>query len=283
MSNVNKGSIMPIDIPFPESGPYQLKLRIGGSRLTIAPADADDRAWVSGTYDDPSGVLPCQIETRDGSVFISQETNFQGLTDFMNKNKMPTFNLRLGKGKSYELTIESGANQASIDLGGLPITKLVGRHGAGKCTIDFSEPNPAEMSQLELAGGALGVEVRNLGNANFAEMRYDGGASSSSLDFGGSPRRDGRVRVTTGVSSVEIAVPTTTAARISTESVLGHLDIGDGFMKKEGAFWTEAALANKLPLMTIHATVALGLLRLRTRAVVPPRHLTAGEGKPEVV
>jgi hypothetical protein len=35
-------------------------------------------------------------------------------------------------------------------------------------------------------------------------------------------------------------------------------------MKKEGAFWTEAAMAGKTPVLTIHANVAIGALSLRT-------------------
>jgi hypothetical protein len=34
-------------------------------------------------------------------------------------------------------------------------------------------------------------------------------------------------------------------------------------MKKEGAFWTEAALAGKRPVLTIRTSVALGSLRLQ--------------------
>ena len=96
-----------------------------------------------------------------------------------------------------------------------------------------------------------------------AEMGVDGGAASYKLDFGGELKRDARVRITTGMSSVEIRVPAGTAAKIVAESTLGGFDIGDGFMKKEGAFWTEAALAGKTPVLTIVANVSLGGLMIR--------------------
>lgn len=74
------------------------------------------------------------------------------------------------------------------------------------------------------------------------------------------------MRISTAVSSVEISVPAATAARIYPESLMGGLDVGDGFMKKEGAFWTEAALAGETPALAIHTNVALGALRLRVTA-----------------
>jgi hypothetical protein len=65
------------------------------------------------------------------------------------------------------------------------------------------------------------------------------------------------------LSSVEIVVPATTAAKIATESPLGHIELGDGFTAKEGAFWTLAAMNGHTPLLTISASVALASLRLR--------------------
>jgi hypothetical protein len=62
---------------------------------------------------------------------------------------------------------------------------------------------------------------------------------------------------------VTIAVPATTAARIATESPLGHIESGEGFTVKEGAFWTPAALEGRTPLLTISASVTLGSLTLR--------------------
>ena len=66
-----------------------------------------------------------------------------------------------------------------------------------------------------------------------------------------------------------IAVPDVTAARIRLESLLNHLDLGDGFTKHEGAFCTQAAFAGKTPLLSIDTDIALGLLQLRLSASLP--------------
>jgi hypothetical protein len=141
---------------------------------------------------------------------------------------------------------------------------LTVRQGAGKFELAFSEPNPHQMELLEVSSGAAGIELENLANATFSEMRLSGGAASYELDFGGVLSRDARVSIETGLSGVEISIPVTTAARIVAETTLGSVDVGDGFTKREGAFLTEGALRGGGPLLEIRAGVRLGALQLRT-------------------
>lgn len=136
------------------------------------------------------------------------------------------------------------------------------RQGAGKFELDFSAPNPHPMRQLEVSSGAAGIELENLANANFSEMRLSGGAAGYELDFGGTLLRDAEAKIEAGLSGVEIKIPATTAAKIVAETTLGSVDVVDGFTKREGAFWTEAGMTGKKPLLTIRAGVRLGSLQL---------------------
>ena len=106
--------------------------------------------------------------------------------------------------------------------------------------------------------------MTNLANANAAEVSVEGGAASFTLDFGGTPQRDARVKINAGMATVEIRVPAATAAKITPHAILGGVDAGDGFTTREGAYWTAAAVAGATPVIAIDANVALGALRLRT-------------------
>ena len=53
------------------------------------------------------------------------------------------------------------------------------------------------------------------------------------------------------------------AAKIVAETTLGSVDVGEGFTKREGAFWTEAGMAGNEPPLTIHVGVRLEALQLR--------------------
>jgi len=76
--------------------------------------------------------------------------------------------LELGKGRPFALTIETRASEFEMDLGGVPVSSMEVRQGAGKFELDFSAPNPYAMKQLEVSSGAAGIELENLANANFS-------------------------------------------------------------------------------------------------------------------
>ncbi|HLF26241.1 MAG TPA: hypothetical protein VJG32_07890 [Anaerolineae bacterium] len=251
----------PINVEFPQVTDLHLKLTVGACHLSVKPGDHS--AWVNGLYHDPAGALPLKIEQEGGTVKITQEYRSAEWLGLIGR-EAPRLDLTLGKTRPYVLTLEVGASESHFDLGGLPVTRLLVKQGAGKADFDFSALNPQPMSLLDLDAGAVGLEMRNLANANFAEMTIDGGAAAYKFDFSGTLQRDAHVRLTTGMSAVEVRVPAATAAKITTETVLGGLNLGDGFTRREGAFWTQAALAGQTPVLTMQASVSLGGLTLRT-------------------
>ena len=248
-----------IAIPFPEADQLRLRILLGPCRVRIGPGAAG--AWACGRYDDRTGLLPLHVTADGGQLTLSQSTSM-GTPSRL--TRAPLLELVIGSGRPYELSIEGGANETVADLGGLPLTRLTLRHGAGKSDIDFSAPNPEEMSSFDVAAGGVAMDLRNLANANFAQMAVSGGAAQYRLDFGGELRRDGEVRLNTGVAAIELTVPAATAARLRSESVLGGLDVGDGFLTREGAFWNEAAVAGHEPSLLITVTSVFGSVKVRS-------------------
>jgi hypothetical protein len=248
-----------VEIAHPGPGPLRLALAVGACRLVVKPGGAEP--WVAGSYADPSGALPYKVVRQGGSVRITQEARVAEMLGLF--KGAPAFDLRIGIGHPFDLSVESGASDNALELGGVPLTGLTLRQGAGKLVCRFSAPNPAEMAKLEVEAGAVGLEIAGLGHANFGEMRLDGGAAAYDLDFSGALRRDGRVRISTGVSAVTLRIPAGTAAKVFPEAILGGLDVGDGFTKREGAFCTQAALAGAAPVLILEAKVALGSLALK--------------------
>lgn len=265
------GSVTPVNVPYPaETSDLHLRISEGGCRLTITPAAASDSgAWISGTQHDPSGGLrPLHISQEGGTVRLSEQPHTAGLWEWLRAGHgfadVPTVDLALGTAKPFRLTVEIGASANRLDLGGVPISRLAVRHGAGQTAIDFSAPNPQPMTLMEIGAGAGSTELRHLANAHFAELLIEGGMAAYVLDFGGTLQQDAHAHITAALSSVDLAVPATTAARIVTESPLGHVELGEGFTAKDGAFWTPAAVEGRTPTLTISANVALGSLTLRT-------------------
>jgi hypothetical protein len=249
--------ISEIRIGYPAADNLHLRITVGPGRLRLAPGSEEE--WVAGTYRDPTGSLPCRVVEEGGEARIGQQyglpRSFKG---------MPEFDLRLGTERPFALTVEAGAGDGSVlNVGGVPLTRLDVKHGAGEARLDFSAPNPVEMGRLHLAAGAARTEAVDLANANAAEIAFEGGAGAFVLDFSGTLRRDTRVTLTAGMASIELRVPGTTAARINPRTTLGSVEPADGFTTRDGGYWTAAAVAGETPVLTIEATVALGSLKLR--------------------
>jgi hypothetical protein len=249
-----------ISVVYPEATDLHLRIRVGACRLKIVPGDGG--AWVTGAYHYPKGALPLKIKQSGGRVTITQDYDVAGLGGLFRYT--PRFELALGKVRPYALTLEAGASDSTVDLGGVSLTDLVIKQGAGRAEFDFSAPNPQGMISLLVNSGAVGLQMKNLANANFAEMTFDGGAAVYKFDFGGMLRRDAQASISTSMAPVDITIPSATAAKVIENTIAAALDLGDGFTKKGGAFLTEAALTGKTPMLTIHANVSLGKLSLRS-------------------
>src|SRR5207302_1156764 len=164
-------NVTPIDLPFPGADPLELRLALGPARVRIAPGTGT--AWASGRYEDPTGLLPLQVTQDGGHARIAQAPTARSLPSTA---RPPSLELALGTGRPYRLVIDGGANETIADLGGLPLTGLAIHYGGGRADLDFSAPNPAEMTTLDLSSGAVAMDLRNLATANLAEMVATGGA-----------------------------------------------------------------------------------------------------------
>src|SRR5918997_4465505 len=240
----------PIQVAYPSVGNPHLWIVLGACRFTARPGRGEK--WVAGTYNDPTDRRPLRIIEEEASVTITEgELSFERIPAVF--GGVPRYEVEFGKERPFTLTIETGASDFDLDLGGIPLSRLMVRQGAGKFELGFPQPNPEHMELLEISSGAAAIELENLANANFSEMRLSGGAASYELDFGGVLSRDAEVSIETGISGVVVSVPSSTAARVNAETTLGRVDVGDGFSKREGSFSTESALSGDGPVLRIRA------------------------------
>ena len=249
----------PINVDYPATEDLRLRISLGACRFRAEPGEGE--AWITGICHDPTGKRAPRIVEEEGNVRITEsEPSWERIPAAF--GGVPRYELAIGKGRPFALTVETGASEFEMDLGGVPISSLMVSQGAGKFELGFSAPNPHHMELLEVSSGAAGIELEDLANANFSEMRFSGGAAAYEFDFGGRLSRDAQVSIETGMSGVEVTVPASTAARVVAQTTLASVDVGDGFTKREGAFLTEGALGGGAPVLAIRAGVRLGSFRL---------------------
>jgi len=237
------------------SVPVKLTIDMGAGELAIKGGSDQ---WVSGEVKYNIQEWKPTITRSDESLKISQGK--QQVWNLPTNTVINKWTLELGD-VPMALTLNAGAYKGSLDLTGLPITDLEINDGASEGRVTFNEPNPAEMDRLVYRTGASSVSLTGLANANFADMTFDGGAGSYTLDFSGELRREARVKITVGVSNVDLIIP-------SNMNVVVEVDGGVNSINPSGNWLvngTTYSIDNAGPLLTIVIDMGVGNLNLKQK------------------
>ena len=241
-----------ITVADPKSDETRLSLAFGAGTLTLSPGA---KGLVEGTALYNVKEFKPEIVKNDGDIAIKQG-NFDGIPPFDEiKND---WDLQLGK-TPMDLTIEAGAYEANLELGGLALKSLTVKDGAAHVNLSFSEPNLIEMSQLAYSTGASDVKLTGLANANFSVFDFDGGAGSYTLDFSGELQRDAAVRVDAGLSSLDIIIPSGVNAVVTVDSGLSDIKIGEGWSQNGNVYSQEGSG----PTLTIVVNIGAGSVTIK--------------------
>jgi hypothetical protein len=221
----------------------RLALGGGASQLVEGEVRYNVAEWAPTVERSESGVVITQGGGRAGGVPDSQVVN--------------EWTLQLGQ-VPLNLSLNSGAYDGTLNLGGVPLRRLAISDGASNARVSFDTANPEEMERLTYDTGASSVRLTGLANANFADMAFNGGAGEYVLDFSGDLQRDAAVRVRAGVASVRVVVPANTAARVLVTGSLTDVNTEGAWLRSGDTYETGATG----PLLTINVDMGVGSLTL---------------------
>ena len=244
-----------IALPMPSdpTEPIDLSLAFGAGKLTLNPGSS---SLISGTATYNISDFKPEVTVNGSTVRIEQgEWQLTGLPDVSNvKNE---WDFALG-GATYDLTIEAGAYQAELELGGLALTNLTIRDGAADSTVNFASPNRIEMNLLRYETGASNVSLTGLANANFNSLEFDSGAGNYSLDFTGELQRNASVDIETGLSNLTLVIPAGIPAQVTIQGGLSNVTHGSGW-SRNGSVYTQEGEG---PALTIVIEIGAGNLTI---------------------
>ncbi len=170
------------------------------------------------------------------------------------------WSLKLGS-SPMALTIEAGAYQGTLALGGLPLRSLTIHDGAGDSTVSFYTPNPEKMDTLTYQTGASKVSLQSLANANAQTIHFTGGAGDYELDFSGELERDVTVEVQVGVASLRLVTPVGTATVVNISGGLNDVKT-TGTWAQSGDSYSQTGTGKTI---TINVDIGVGSLELATK------------------
>jgi len=256
----NRGSIgntETLDISIPTtstSTQASINIEMGGGVLDIAPGS---QQLVSGTVQYNVAEWKPAITTTGSSVTIKQ--NIQTVPLQPTQKIVNEWDLQLGQ-NPMDLSIQAGAYDAALDLGGLSLTNLTIRDGASNSKVTFDTTNPVVMQKFSYKTGASNVNLAGLANANIQQVTFTGGAGKATFDFGGFLQQDMSVTITAGAGDVVIIVPQGTRCTVDNVGELSNVNYQSGWTKSGNTYTTEG----QGYLITIEANVNVGNLSLET-------------------
>lgn len=237
-----------IDIAAPASGTASLHLAFGAGELKLAPGGT---GLVQGTATYNVSSIKPEITQNGSNVEIKQsDTDFK----FMDPSKLKNvWDLKLGDAP-MDLSIDAGAYQGTLELGGLSLQNLTIKDGAAQSDVTFDSANAVEMSILHYETGASSVTLKGLANANFDSMIFKGGAGDYDLDFSGDLKRDATITMDMGLSNVTLRIPKTVHAVVTVDGGLSNVDTSSGWTKNDNTYTQEG----EGPTLTFVVTMGAG-------------------------
>jgi len=165
------------------------------------------------------------------------------------------WDLKLGD-TPLDLTVEAGAYEGNLELGGLALKSLTVKDGASHVDLSFAEPNRTEMSVLRYETGASDVKLTGLANANFSTLTFSGGAGNFTLDFSGALQREAVVTVESGLGNLSLIIPEEVDAVVTVEGAAVNINHGSSWAQN-GQKYTQSGSG---PTLTIVVKMAAGNL-----------------------
>lgn len=212
---------------------YDVRVQYDASRFVPV------RTWEA---EEGRGRIRVSVGARDSENGAHRIRREGGEIDLGNLRKLGDaagrMEVALGRTVPTELEITVGAAESLLQLGGVPLRRLVLETGASDTRLSLDAPNPVPMREMELRAGAASFRAEGLGNARFERFRFRGGVGDVTLDFTGDWQADARGSISMGVGALRLRLPRELGVRIRKSSFLTAFD-ARGFVQTDAGWQTE--------------------------------------------
>ena len=217
-----------------DTAAHRVRVDYGAGRFDLRASNEPILFAMKLRYDEGNGRPLHTYDADQRSLRLGiVDGSFHGLS----RENQGELRIALSRSVPMDLDLDLGATKARIDLGGLALRGLHLGSGASETEVDFSEPNPIRLRNVDVEVGAAALEVRNLGNANTTTVRVHGGVGSVTLDFGGHWTQDMSVETDLALGKLHLRVPRDVGVRVEVDRVLASFDHGD-LVKQGGAYFS---------------------------------------------
>jgi DUF4097 and DUF4098 domain-containing protein YvlB len=259
VEKLETGPIQTTEINIPltaDSSDMSMEVEFMSGKLKISPGAVDSLVSGFATFN-AEALKPMVFENKGFYTIQQGNQEYEGFPLFP-KDVTNFWDIKLAD-IPLHLNIEAGAYTGEIELGGLSLKELYINEIGSDINLAFSEPNRVEMKSFKYMTGGSTMVLEGLANANFSQMEFDSGAGDYTLSFDGDLKRDAKVLIKTGASTLTIIVPKTTNAVLVFDGGMTSIN-NSGWNKNENVF----SISGNGPTLTINVEMGLGTLNLET-------------------
>jgi len=234
---------------------------VAGS-LSLAPAAAGTLYRFVLTYDEDR-FAPLAETLRDGTLRLGTVALGRGGVRMASAHESAqAATIALSPTADIDLAVRLDAADATLDLGGLRLSRLSLSAGTSRTTIAVGRPNAVRCTDARLEAGAGELRATGLGNARCDQVTLQGGAGRVTLDFSGP--WTGRMAVTAQMKVGELVLrfPRKAGVRLTMDTFLATFAPTGLASTDGGKTWTSPGVAQAAGRLDVTIESAIGGVRV---------------------
>jgi hypothetical protein len=209
------------------AGKFDLKPATGPLLYSANVRYDADRAEPVADFDAASRVISLGVHLRGMHLSNGDDDNDAG-----------SMHAALSGAVPMDLSLELGAVEADLQLGGLRLTDFSLRSGAADVTARFDQRNREQLRSMTLQVGAAEVKLLDVANSGVSRIVAEVGAGSLSIDLGGALQHDVDITATLAIGGLKLNVSPDVGLFVDEKTVLGSFH-KDGFTKRADGWYSD--------------------------------------------
>ncbi len=246
-------------------------IEAGFAKLTIAKGKSSVLFESNVSSEENYDINKCiDYDVRDRVGYLnlctSEDRNGMNKSFHFSDFDAGTWNTYFAGGIPISFDIELGLGKGDFDFTGLAVKDLSLSAGASSVSLRFDKPNTSEIEDLTIEAGLSKFEAKNLLNANFNHMTFEGGVGSYRLDFGGSIEKEVDVNIEVGLGSLTITIPDNIGAKvIYQKNIISHFDIDNDFSEQTEDNYLSTNYYSTAGKINFRIEAGLGSVKIKRR------------------
>jgi len=243
-----------------DTGALSVRVEYAAGKLDLKPASGAALYSTSLRYDADRAEPVMRFDSSSHSLALGVRLRGMHLAKVENEHDLGSLHAELSGRVPMDLSLELGAVEANLQLGGLRLTDLTIRGGAAEVTARFDQPNREQLRTMTLEVGAAQVKLFDVANSGVSRISAEVGAGELTIDLGGVLTRDVEITATVAIGGLKLNISPDDGVFVDERSFIGGFD-KDGFTKRADG-WYSANYDSAKRRVRIHFHAFMGGMTL---------------------